>query len=112
MQNRIRILELLSEANLMFQAIGEEPLWCTRWNTGKQVSQFLEHCIAAIRRDELSVQDFQELWCIFAPTCTWDDNGGGLVLGHEVYELLERQRSDFGGTYGWKDDRTPESDAI
>ena len=93
----------------MFRAIGEETLWCAQWETGEQVSNFLEHCIDSIEGNNLTNQAYEKLWGIFAPTCTWDDNGGGTELGNELFELLDRQRVDFGGANYWKEARASKS---
>jgi len=40
--------------------------------------------IGSITDDEL-----KKLWLIFAPTCAWDDFGGNVELGNQIFKDIE-----------------------
>ena len=84
------ICELLDRATKHFENIGDNTLWDSRWNTGTEVAEFASNCTNALKSNRLKQQDYEELWLIFAPTCTWDDSGGDVDLGNELFELLDR----------------------
>lgn len=81
--------KLLHEASMEMLSYGDTPLLYSSYETAEKLGAFIEKIAQKIVRGE---DDYlPELWNIFAPTCEWDDSGGSVKLGSQIFKLL----SDF-----------------
>jgi len=83
-----RLCGLLGKAAEQLATI-EGPIW-SAYESGAKIAEFVLECQRAIERDTITLSQKRELWRIFVPTCDWDDVFGDLLLGEEVYVLINR----------------------
>jgi len=82
---RKQLAGLLNKAAQEMLGYGDRPYlgkYDTCGKLGKFIQTVKEEIIAGNESSAV------ELWGIFAPTCDWDDAGGSLPLGDEVFALL------------------------
>jgi len=78
---------LLDEAVEVLQKIPDGGL--TSYDSGKQMAEFIASCRDAIAKGTIDCDHRRKLWDLFAPTCEWDDIGGGVILGNVIFELID-----------------------
>jgi hypothetical protein len=84
-----QLCALLSEACDRLVALGNAPIFSTRYNSGPDIAAFIRARLDGVSNNSLSLAEKREMWTIFAPTCTWDDSVGDVDLGERVFELLD-----------------------
>jgi hypothetical protein len=87
-QDAARLCGLLVEAASKLVAI-QGPIWSS-YDSGAKIADFVIECKKAVETDTITTSQKRELWSIFAPTCDWDDVVGDVLLGEEVYTLLNK----------------------
>lgn len=86
---KARLCSKLEQAAVMLDAFGEGPIW-SRYDSAPSLAQFIRWLICKIEDDSISAEEKDELWCIFAPTCDWDDTVGHVQMGEDIFGLVQR----------------------
>ena len=86
---KAQLCSKLEQASVMLDALGDGPIW-SGYDSAPVLAQFIRSLIYKIENDTISSEEKNELWCIFAPTCDWDDTVGHVQLGEDIFRLVER----------------------
>jgi hypothetical protein len=84
-----KLCSLLGIAATKFEELGNKPVWSS-YDSGIDLARFVRDRISEIRGGNISFDNKQKLWYIFAPTMDWDDTVGDCALGDEIFQLLEK----------------------
>ena len=84
-----KLVALLLKAEKRLRAIGDEPVWSC-YGSGSALADFVARARNLHETDVLDHSTLEELWCVFAPTCDWDDVVGDVGLGQAVFESIEK----------------------
>ncbi|MCP4592343.1 MAG: hypothetical protein GY842_16545 [bacterium] len=94
-----RLCGLLLKAERRLRALGDKPVWSS-YGSGPAIGDFVARARHLIEADKIDQATLEELWCIFAPTCDWDDVVGHVGLGQAVFDSLERAYGKRVGSSG------------
>ena len=84
------LCELLRLAGNNMLALGKAPTLVADYDYPEDLGRFILSCRDVMKAgEELTPPQRRELWTIFAPTCDWDNSGGAVDLGNEVFAILD-----------------------
>lgn len=82
------LLRLLVAAEIKLLALGNKPVWSS-YESGPAIANFVAEARVKIQNGTITRAEVSELWCIFAPTCDWDDVIGDVQLGEEIFSAID-----------------------
>jgi hypothetical protein len=83
---RKQLIKLLHDAATSMSNHKSIPI-CSSYDDAEKLSSFIETNAKKLEQEE--DVSLLNIWNIFAPTCDWDDAGGSVTLGNEIFNFLE-----------------------
>jgi hypothetical protein len=83
------LIKKLQSAAKKLKKLGSYSDPMSRYDSAEDLAAFIESQVTCLINNELTKENLEELWTIFAPTSEWDDHIRDIELGESIFRELD-----------------------